>query len=113
MRGPEAYNFLALVALEESDDERFRNQAKIMVKVQLDNLDSKINDEDSNLAPMVWTDPDNGENNQEEAKVSFEHVKKNIHSYSKKKFESLSQVLIDVYLSISKLKKIFWRSMHY
>lgn len=33
MRGPEAYNFLVLVALEESDDERFRNQAKIMVKV--------------------------------------------------------------------------------
>lgn len=106
IEGPKMYDFLALVELEESDNESC-DTTEIKVKAKLDKSDSEIEDEDSYLILMAGRNPDNRENNQQETKVSFEQVKKNIHTYSKKKLKLLSQVLINAYLSISELKNIF------
>lgn len=76
IEGAEKYDFLQLVAVEESIDSSNKDIAETMV-------------EDDNLALMVGASSNDEDNSLLDFKVSFEKVKVNIHSYSKKNLESL------------------------
>ena len=53
------------------------------------------------LALMAGSDSEDDEEDDNQSKVSFHHIKVNIESYSKKELESLLSTLIDAYQSVN------------
>lgn len=92
IEGPEKYNFLALVAFEEYDDENSGNKSDTQVDVELNDLEFGTGCDNENVEMMAGTDPAKEDGFLQETKVSFKHAKKNMHNYSKTKLESLSLV---------------------
>lgn len=96
---------MGCVALEESDDESSGIKAETCIDDELNNLDTGIGCDDESVTLIAGADLTKEDCFLQETKVSFEHVKKNMTGYSKKKLESLSLVLIDAYVSVCDTKE--------
>ena len=77
---------------EEFEDGGFENQSLLAIE-QSNKYDF--------LALIAETDSEDDEEDDNQSKVSFHHIKVNIESYSKKELESLLSTLIDAYQSVN------------
>lgn len=103
IKEPEKYDFLTLVAMDESDIESNNDKVAMVIDPELDNSKPECNEENMDLMAGVGSyDKDSA---LLDTKVSFEQAKANIYTYSKEKIESLSEVLIEAYLTVCDSKK--------
>lgn len=72
---PKKYDFLSLVAMDESDNESSKNQVIIRADPKSDNYKPESNQE--NLALMVGVGSSDKDNTPLDTKVSFEQAKAN------------------------------------
>lgn len=77
---PAKYDFLALVALEESDDESCKEKVALRTKAKSDNC--MLQDSQENLLLMPAAGSYNKDSGLLDTKVCFEQATANIHIYS-------------------------------
>lgn len=103
IKKPDKYNFLVVIATVESNAEINKDKVANVTDPELTNCKPKCNEE--NLAMIVGACSYDKGNALLDTKVSFKQSKAKIHTYSKKKLESLLQVLIEAYLTICNSKE--------
>ena len=87
----------SLLALEQEDDYDFLALVAVETKEEKETCRSQ----ETILALMAGSDSEDDEEDDNQSKISFHHIKVNIESYSKKELESLLSTLIDAYQSVN------------